>query len=156
MVMITRCVVGIDGLLQLADAHRGCSMLCAVSWGASHAIQGSVALYWYLLLNINDQRLWYIITGDTHTHMQTNPFRAEEANNYLLYITYVTISFVTKNIYWTIIALRTYLSMTLPMVCSSLMMLMSMTPRNMKYSINMTRVATSYDIMWLYLTWVFN
>ena len=33
------------GMLQLADAHRGCSMLDAVARGASHAVQGSIALY---------------------------------------------------------------------------------------------------------------
>ena len=33
------------GMFQLADAHRGCSMLYAVAWGTSHAIQGSVSRF---------------------------------------------------------------------------------------------------------------
>ena len=59
------------------------------------------------------------MTGDTHTQMQTNPFRAEEATvyftyDYLLYITYVTSTFVTKYIIIvTIITLRTCLSVTI-------------------------------------------
>ena len=32
-------------MVQLADAHRGSSMHYAVGLGASHAVQGSVALY---------------------------------------------------------------------------------------------------------------
>ena len=56
--------------------------------------------------------------------------------------------------------MRTYLSMTLPVVkcilCPLLMLWLSMTPRIMEYSINMTRFMTSYYIMWLYYTWVFN
>ena len=33
------------GMLQLGDAHRECSMLYTVAWGASHAIQGSVSRF---------------------------------------------------------------------------------------------------------------
>ena len=83
--------------VPLIDSHRGCSMLCAVAWGA---IQGSVAKH---------QRAWALIYYDwKHTHMQTNPYRADETTfsftyctwllvyDYLLYITYVTCTFATK------------------------------------------------------------
>ena len=56
--------------------------------------------------------------------------------------------------YWTIITLRTYLSMTLPVVkciLCSLLMFTYITPRIKEYNITMLRLITSYYSVWILL-----
>ena len=79
------------------------------------------------MLNINEQRLYYIMTGNTHKHANKSLwgwgsdflfhvlYRRDcycTITCYLLHITYVPGTIVTKQIYWTMTRLRTYFSMT--------------------------------------------